>query len=311
MSDNTKLTKQELAEQLGVSRSSLYYRRKQPAKDEDLRLLIAAEMERNQDAGSRPIAFALGVSRKRIRRVMRKFGLKPARRPRSFRKAEDERQPEQNYPCVTRYWSPIQPNLLWVSDFTYIEFHGRWLYLATVMDGFTGEILASNVMTSRTTELIARTIQDAVKQQRRYPEWFHSDQGSQYTAEGITELLLSNGVRISMSPKSSPWRNAMQESFYGRFKTALGDVNRFEKLTEAVEYIYQQIHRFNHIRVKNRLKMPPAKFRDMWESKKTEQSLVLDDLSTGGAALELRLRLRSAPPMDKSAFSTTPYCHTG
>jgi transposase InsO family protein len=179
------------------------------------------------------------------------------------------------------------------------------------MDGFTGEILASNVMTSRTTELIARTIQDAVKQQRRYPEWFHSDQGSQYTAEGITELLLSNGVRISMSPKSSPWRNAMQESFYGRFKIALGDVNRFEKLTEAVEYIYQQIHRFNHIRVKNRLKMPPAKFRDIWESKKTEQSLVLDDLSTGGAALELRLRLRSAPPMDKSAFSTTPYCNTG
>jgi len=269
VSDNTKLTKQELAEQLGVSRSSLYYRRKQPAKDEDLRLLIAAEMERNQDAGSRPIAFALGVSRKRIRRVMRKFGLKPARRPRSFRKAEDERQPEQNYQCVTRYWSPIQPNLLWVSDFTYIEFHGRWLYLATVMDGFTGEILASNVMTSRTTELVARTIQYAVKQQRRYPEWFHSDQGSQYTAEGITELLLSNSVRISMSPKSSPWRNAMQESFYGRFKIALGDVNRFEKLTEAVEYIYQQIHRFNHIRVKNRLKMPPAKFRDMWESKKT------------------------------------------
>jgi hypothetical protein len=38
-----------------------------------------------------------------------------------------------------------------------------------------------------------------------------------------------------MSPKSSPWRNAMQESFYGRFKIALGDVNRFEELTEADE----------------------------------------------------------------------------
>lgn len=311
MSDNTKLTKQELAEQLGVSRSSLYYRRKQPAKDEELRILIAAEMQRNQDAGSRPIASALGVSRKRISQVMRKFGLKPARRPRSFRKVEDEKQPERSYPCVTRYWSPIQPNLLWVSDFTYIEFHGRWLYLATVMDGFTGEILASNVMTSRTAELVERTIQEAAKNQRRYPEWFHSDQGSQYTAEGITELLLSKGVRISMSPKSSPWRNAMQESFYGRFKIALGDINRFTELNEAVEYIYQQIHRFNHIRVKNRLKMPPAKFRNMWESKNTEKSPVLDDLSTGGAALELRLRLRSAPPMDKSAFSTGPYYNTG
>jgi transposase InsO family protein len=176
-------------------------------------------MERNPDAGARPIAFALGVSRKRISRVMRKFGLKPARRPRSFRKVEDERQPEQSYPCVTRYWSPIQPNLL--SDFTYTEFHGRWLYLATVMDGFTGEILASNVMTSRTVELIERTIQEAAKKQRRYPEWFHSDQGSQYTAEGITELLLSKGVRISMSPKSSPWRNAMQESFYAKDSRSL------------------------------------------------------------------------------------------
>jgi transposase InsO family protein len=133
------------------------------------------------------------------------------------------------------------------------------------MDGFTGEILALNVMTSRTTELVARTIQDSVKQQRRYPEWFHSDQGSQYSAEGIPELLLSNGVCISMSSKSSPWRNAMQGSLFGRFKIALGDVNRFEKVTEAVEYIYHQIQRFNHIRVKNRLKMPPAKFRDMWK----------------------------------------------
>ena len=110
-------------------------------------------MELNQDAGLSLIAFALGVSFKRIRRVMRKFGLKPARRPRSFRKAEDERQPEGSYPCVTRYWSPIQPNVLWVSDFTYTYFHGRWPCLATVMDGFTGEILGSNVMTSRTTEL--------------------------------------------------------------------------------------------------------------------------------------------------------------
>jgi DNA-binding XRE family transcriptional regulator len=60
VSDNTKLTKQELAEQLGVSRSSLYYRRKQPAKDEDLRLLIAAEMELNQDATER--VWALSIS---------------------------------------------------------------------------------------------------------------------------------------------------------------------------------------------------------------------------------------------------------
>lgn len=222
-------------------------------------------MLRCPDAGYRPISIALKVNHKRVRRVMKKFGLKPARRAKAPRKPQDQGQPAKDYPCVTKLWSPIAPNLLWVSDFTYVPFHGKFLYLATILDGFTGEVLAATVMTSHNTELILRTILQAAKRERRFPEWFHSDQGSEYSADEITSLLLQQKVKISMSPKSSPWRNPMQESFYGRFKIALGDPDRFEELTELVEYLYYLVHHFTFKRIKNRLKATPHEFRQRWE----------------------------------------------
>lgn len=274
---NERLTKKELAAKLGVSRSSLYYRHKLPEKDEQLRQRIQAEMELNSDAGSRPVALALGINRKRARRVMGRFGLKPVRRAKAPRKESDQEQPEQDYPCVTKLWSPVAPNVIWVSDFTFIPFHGRFVYLATIMDGFTGEVLAATVMTSHNTELILRTIQEAVQREGQLPEWFHSDQGSEYTSDAVTKLLIKCNVKISMSPKSSPWRNAMQESFYGRFKVALGDTERFNELTQLVEYLYQLVHRFTHIRIKNRLGMTPHQFRLTWEQQRIH---ILQRIST-------------------------------
>lgn len=263
--DSSELTKKELALQLGVSRASLYYQPTRPAKDEELRQRIEEEMALNPDAGSRPIASALRVNRKRVQRVMRKYGLKPALRAKAPVKLGDIGQPEMHYPCITRLWSPIRPNVLWVSDFTFIPFRGRFIYLATILDGFTGEVLAATVMTSHNTELILKTILAAVEREGQLPDWFHSDQGSEYTAENVSELLRRFDVQISMSPKASPWRNPMQESFYGRFKIALGNTDRFGELTELVEYIYQLIHRFNFHRIKNRLKMTPYQFRQAWE----------------------------------------------
>ena len=109
-------TKTELARRLGVSRGSFYYRRRLPARDEALRAEIEEVMRRCPDYGYRPIADALGVNRKRARRVMRKFNLKPARRAKTPRKPLDVGQEPKKYPCITKLWCPIIPDLVWVSD---------------------------------------------------------------------------------------------------------------------------------------------------------------------------------------------------
>jgi DNA-binding NtrC family response regulator len=73
-------SKSRLARELGVRRASLYYHHRMPGKDEALRRQIEAVMLEHPSYGSPRVAIALGIDEKRIARVMRKFGLKPARR---------------------------------------------------------------------------------------------------------------------------------------------------------------------------------------------------------------------------------------
>ena len=77
-----------MAKELGISRASLYYQRKIPEKDEELRLQIEEVIEKNPGYGSPRIAIELKINKKRAARVMRKFGLKPARRAKSPRELQ-------------------------------------------------------------------------------------------------------------------------------------------------------------------------------------------------------------------------------
>lgn len=267
MSGSTEqITKVELAGRLGLSRGSLYYRHKMPAKDEALRVVIEAVMLEHPGYGHRRVAAALGISKERARRVMRKFHLKPARRAKAPKKPLDEGRPPEAYPDITARLCPCAPHIVWVSDFSYISFHGIFVYLATILDLFTGEVLAAQVMTSHSAELVWRTLAAAILRTGIIPEWFHSDQGSEYISAEVRSILTLLGIQISISPKSSPWRNGSQESFFGRFKVEFGDPERFETLDQLVEALYQHVAYFSAVRIKNKLRTSPLEFRKRWMS---------------------------------------------
>jgi transposase InsO family protein len=144
------------------------------------------------------------------------------------------------YPAVTAQWCPCVPHLVWVSDFTYICFHGIFVYLAAILDLFTGEVLAAQVMTSHSAELVLRPLLAAFLRTGCIPEWFHSDQGSEYVSDEVRKILKLLEVKIFLAPKSSPWHNGSQESFFGRFKVEFGDPERFDTLDQLVEALYRK-----------------------------------------------------------------------
>ena len=261
--------KSAAARKLGVSRASLYYRKKLPERDEELRLEIERVMEAHPGYGYRRIALTLGINAKRAARVMRKFGLKPARRAKAPRKPQDVGREAAPYPDILSRMSPFAPDVVWVSDFTFIAWHGVWVYLATVLDLFSGVPLGFNISLSHDASFVKQAVVHAIARAGRLPEWFHSDQGNEYDSYEIASWFQAQGVKISMSPKSSPWRNGSQESFFGRFKVEFGDPERFETLAELIEALFQHLHYFTNLRIKNRLKMPPATFRARWLEKST------------------------------------------
>ena len=256
-----KLTKKELACKLGISRQSLYYKPKKPEQDWTLKTKIEEVLHTNHSYGYRRIAIQLAVNTKRIRRVMNLYGLRPyRRRPKKYRKKRDEGRiaaPYANLLSTVPFLSQL--NVVWMSDFTHIRFHCRWLYLATVMDLYTREIVGWYVLSKHPVDLVKGALIQALT--KRYtPIILHSDQGSEYASKHYTRFVESNGIRISMSRKSSPWENGYQESFYSQFKLYLGDTSRYEHIGELIVAIHNAIYIYNNTRIHTALKMPPATY---------------------------------------------------
>lgn len=266
-----KFTKAGLAASLGVSRSSLYYVPKRPLLDNELKLQIQAVLVDNPSYGHKRIAIELKMGKNRIRRVMKKFGIKPyRRRARLPRKPEDQNKPVAKYQNKIKLLCPIRPTVVWVSDFTYIRYEDQFIYLATIMDLFTREIIGWNISRFHNKELILGALADASVRERKAPLFLHSDQGSEYEALEYLAACEVNRIEISMSAKSSPWENANQESFYSTFKVDLGRTDRFESLGELVEAIHLAIYYYNEKRIHTSLKMSPIKFRERYQLKQNQ-----------------------------------------
>jgi putative transposase len=261
-------SKSSLAKELGVSRSSLYYHPKRPEKDEELRVAIEVVMKQNPSYGHRRVAAALKINKKRALRVMKKFKLKPARRCKSPRKPDDLNKRDSGYPDITKLISSVAPDLIWTGDFTFISYKGTFVYLAVVQDRWTAEILGARIMTNHYSELVIEAFKDALDKYNTKPDYFHSDQGSEYDSKEFQTLLTANEIKISHSPKSSPWRNASQESFFGRFKVEFGDFQRFDALEELMVAVYQHIFYYNKDRIHTRLRCSPVEFRNKYELQK-------------------------------------------
>lgn len=260
--DTAKSTKTALANKLGVSRASLYYKPKKPPEDEKMLQAIRAVMAEHPAYGSRRVAISLDINRKKTKWLMRKNGLRPRIR-RGFRpaKPEDVGRPETLVKNIPKLLCPIRANVLWAGDFTYFWFIDRFWYVATAIDVYTREIVGWNIANHHTTALIAEAFRDGVRRMKVAPTWFHSDQGSEYVSGAYGYLLASYGTKPSHSGKGKPWQNGFQESFYSNFKLELGDVRRFGHIGELIEAVHQQINYYNNRRIHSAIKMPPAIFR--------------------------------------------------
>lgn len=260
--EETKQTKTQLAQKLGVSRGMLYYQHKQPVIDESLKMEIEKVLAHHPAYGHRRIALELSLNKKRVLRVMRKFHLMPRkRRGKGFVKPDDFGKPETKYQNLIENFCPIKPNAVWVGDFTHIRFHDSWVYLATIMDIYTREIIGWHLSTNHQKDLVIEAFLDAVGKRKTVPVYFHSDQGSEYESEDYLNLIEDNGVIVSMSRKSHPWENGYQESFYSGFKLDLGPTNHYRELGELYEKIAQTLHYYNNLRIHTKLKTSPVKFR--------------------------------------------------
>lgn len=188
----------------------------------------------------------LGINKKRILRVMKLFNLSPIRKIKKPVKKNDLNQEIFKIKNLADNVTINKPSQIWASDFTYLPyFNNKFIYLATVIDCFTREIIGWSLSTKHNTNFIINALFDALSK-RNKPQLLHSDQGSEYKSEELQKILKYNKIKQSMANKGSLWQNGIQESFYGKFKLELGHPQIYTTIGELAEAIAHQVYYYNN-----------------------------------------------------------------
>jgi transposase InsO family protein len=260
MSNKTKVLRY-----LNIPKSSFYYKPLLEEKDTILRDKIERVIENNPSYGHKRIAIELKLNKKRILRVMNKFGIKPSRRRKTPSKSRSDGKYESS-PNLLISLFPMYQNHIWVTDFTYLKWHNRWVYICTMIDLFSRVVIGISIKTNHDALLVSEALLNALNS-NEVPNIVHSDQGSEYKSKLFRSILTDYKILQSMSKKGSPWQNGYQESFFSNWKVDIGDVNKLNSLGELTAEIYKSIYYYNNQRIHTSLKMSPVQFKEKFALK--------------------------------------------
>ncbi len=91
------------------------------------------------------------------------------------------------------------------------------------------------------------------------PESWPSDNGSEFTAQNVREWLQALSVKTLYITPGSPWENGYIESFNGKLRDELLNLEIFDTLFEAKVLIDRWRREYNHVRPHSSLGYrPPA-----------------------------------------------------
>src|SRR5512144_1116403 len=185
---------------LGLSRSSVYSKpRAVPASDLAIMRKIDELHLHYPFAGSRMLCGLLRgegivIGRRHVRTLMRRMGIEALyRRPRTTKPAPGHKI----YPYLLRDLEITRPNQVWAMDITYIPMARGFVYLVVVLDWFSRRALSWRVSITLEADFCVEALEEALARHGK-PEIFNTDQGSQFTSEPFTGLLLQHAVKISM-----------------------------------------------------------------------------------------------------------------
>jgi putative transposase len=196
------------AKLLKLSRSSVYYQPR-PVSPADLAVMRWID-ELHLDypfAGSRMLrdllrGEAIAIGRQRVATMMKRMGIAALYRcPNTSKPAPGHKV----YPYLLRGLAIVRPNQVWAMDITYIPMARGFVYLTAVVDWFSRRVLAWRVSITMEVEFCLEAVEEALARHGR-PEIFNTDQGSQFTSQDFTALLLDNAIAISMDGRGA-WRD--------------------------------------------------------------------------------------------------------
>jgi putative transposase len=239
------MNKSQLAQVLGIARSSLYVHCQRPRADKALAVRIEAAHEKDDTMGHRKLAALLGTGKNRIKRVMHKYGIAARRKRKKY-----------VYPGKA---AEIAPNKLREEAFEWVSNEVVFSDILEIKLADSTRVRGCFALRHRTRQVLgiafdyhlrADLVTDTIETMAfDVPgSIWHSDQGKQYGAIQTRSLLLQKGFLLSMSRAGTPTDNGYAERFVGVFKLAVADRRPYHTLGEFLRAAQAWINFYNQER---------------------------------------------------------------
>ena len=235
------------ARELGISRGSIYYLPK-PVSPADLAVMRRID-ELHMEfpfAGSRMLRDLLRqegieIGRQHVATLMKKMAIEAIYRRPITSKPEPG---HKIYPYLLRKLPIVRPNQVWATDISYIPMAKGFVYLVAIVDWFSRKVLAWRVSISMEADFCVEALEEALARFGN-PEIFNTDQGSQFTSQAFTSVLLREKIAISMDGRGA-WRdNVIVERLWRSVKYEEVYLHAYGAVSEARSSIGRYLSFYN------------------------------------------------------------------
>ena len=145
-----------------------------------------------------------------------------------------------------------------LDDYTGMTHDGRAFRLLTILDEYTRKCLTIHAKRQMNHQDVLDRLAELFVN-RGVPEYIRSDNGSKFTAQAVRDWLKSVGVKTLYIEPGSPWENGYVESFNGKLRDELLNVEIFDTLWEAKVLAERWRREYNQRRAHSALAYrPPA-----------------------------------------------------
>ena len=198
-----------------------------------------------------------------VARLMRAMGLEGIIRGKPIRTTASDKAAPCPLDHVNRQFHAPAPNMLWVSDFTYVATWTGFVYVAFVIDAYARRVVGWRVSRTAHASFVLDALEQALHDRRPAQGSrlvHHSDRGSQYVSIRYTERLAEAGVEPSVGSVGDSYDNALAETINGLYKAEVIHRCGPWRSCEAVEFAtLEWVDWFNNRRLLEPIgNIPPA-----------------------------------------------------
>jgi len=250
----------------------LYYERR-PIKETD-RLILNRIDEIYTECpfyGARKISrelynrHGIKAGRKKVRSMMKTLGLEAICLKKKLSRPNKQ---HAKYPYLLKGLEIKRRNMVWSTDITYIRLSHGYVYLVAVIDWYSRYVLSWRISYSMDTSFCIVALNEALDNYGT-PEYFNTDQGSQFTDKDFVGILEEKKIKISMDGKGRALDNVFVERLWRSVKYEDVYLRKYENMFDCefglkkyfTFYNFTRIHQGLDYKTPAEIYLPNAKER--------------------------------------------------